>query len=550
MKRPAIAHAVLSLLLAAGFILLDLFADRHVAGFGQFGLLHVILLASVLLVSFILVAQARERAAELQLANEALRTSQETARALLNASPESALLLDAEGAVLGANERAAQRLDLTVDQLVGSRLMDAFPVDVASRRKAYVARVLETAEPVRFTDERAGRTFDNYVYPILDAEGRIIRIAAFGQDITQRIQAEDALRATAEKYRLLFQKMAEGFALYELLYDDQGAAVDWRVLEVNDAYERHTGIAREQIAGRRISELFPAAIGDYLPGFVQVVTTQTPFEFETYASAVGRYQRVRTFPAGGRRFASVIEDITERKRADEALLRTQEELALDIRKRSALEERQRLARELHDSVSQALYGISLGIHTAKTQLDSNPDKATEALDYALLLSRAGLAEMRALIFELRPESLEKEGLVTALIRQAEALRARQGIEVEASLGDEPGVSIAVKEALYRIAQEALQNAVKHAHANRLEIRLGHVEDGLKLEVRDDGRGFDPATEHPGHLGLISMRERAEEVGGVFEVISAPDSGTQIRVCIPDNAGADRSLQVQADVQAS
>ena len=189
-----------------------------------------------------------------------------------------------------------------------------------------------------------------------------LRIYAF--EITTAKQAQEALRESEEKYRLLFQNMTEGFALYELLYDEQGQPADWRILEVNDAYSRHTGIPRERIAGRRISELFPAAIPEYLPRFAQVVATQTPSEFETYAQAVGRHQRVITFPAGGHRFASIIEDITERKQSEESLRQTQTELALDVQKRSALEERQRLARELHDSVSQALYGISLGINTA------------------------------------------------------------------------------------------------------------------------------------------------------------------------------------------
>jgi PAS domain S-box-containing protein len=141
--------------------------------------------------------------------------------------------------------------------------------------------------------------------------------AELATDVTEQKHPEEALRESEEKYRLLFQNMAEGFAMYELLYDDQGQPVDWRVLQVNDAYARHTGIAPEQIVGRRISELFPAAIPEYLPRFAQVVASQTSVEFETYARAVGRHQRVVTFPAGQSRFASTIVDITDRKRAED-----------------------------------------------------------------------------------------------------------------------------------------------------------------------------------------------------------------------------------------
>ncbi len=136
----------------------------------------------------------------------------------------------------------------------------------------------------------------------------------------------------------------------------------------------------------------------------------------------------------------------------------------EARGKAALEERQRLARELHDSVSQALYGIALGARTSRTLLERDPQKAADPLDYVLSLSEAGLAEMRALIFELRPESLESEGLMAALEKQAAALRARHEIPVEADLCEEPEASLDEKEAVYRIAQEALHNVVKHARA--------------------------------------------------------------------------------------
>ena len=138
---------------------------------------------------------------------------------------------------------------------------------------------------------------------------------------------------------------------------------------------------------------------------------------------------------------------------------------------AALQERQKLARELHDSVSQALYGIALGVSAARTLMERDPARAKEPLDYCLSLAEAGLAEMRALIFELRPESLEEEGLVAALTKQSAALRARHSFTVETSLGEEPQIPLQVKEALYRIAQEALNNVVKHAHASRIDLNL-------------------------------------------------------------------------------
>jgi signal transduction histidine kinase len=199
---------------------------------------------------------------------------------------------------------------------------------------------------------------------------------------------------------------------------------------------------------------------------------------------------------------------------------------------AALEERQRLARELHDSVSQALYGMALGTRTARTLLDRDPSKAAEPLDYVLGLAEAGMAEMRALIFELRPEALQEEGLVAALKKQAAALRARHEIDVDISLCPEPAEPYEVKEALYRIAQESLHNTVKHARAHSVKISLARRDEGIALEIEDDGVGFEPEGEFPGHLGLHSMRERAKQMGGLVELTSTPGAGTRVLVWMP------------------
>jgi signal transduction histidine kinase len=199
---------------------------------------------------------------------------------------------------------------------------------------------------------------------------------------------------------------------------------------------------------------------------------------------------------------------------------------------AAVEERQKLARELHDSVSQALYGIALGLHTARLQLDRDPGELPESLDYLLSLAEAALAEMRALIFELRPESLETEGLAAALLKQAAALQARHEVPVETDLCDEPSLSLKVKQELYRVAQEALHNTIKHADASRVNVRLGRTAEAIILEIRDNGRGFDSAGSFPGHLGLLSMQERVEQLAGVLSIESTPGEGTTIRARVP------------------
>lgn len=234
------------------------------------------------------------------------------------------------------------------------------------------------------------------------------------------------------------------------------------------------------------------------------------------------------------------EDIAlARSFADQAALAIENaRLYSQVSDMASLEERQRLARELHDSVSQALYGIQLGAQTAREMLNADSPTANlkaelaEPLDYVVALAEAGLAEMRALIFELRPEALKTEGLVGALTKQANALRVRHHLRVKIELGEEPDLPLETKEALYRIAQEALHNIVKHAQATQVTLGLRDHDEVIELYVRDDGAGFDPSGTFPGHLGLRSMRERTARLDGALEITSAPKQGTQIGVRIP------------------
>jgi signal transduction histidine kinase len=204
----------------------------------------------------------------------------------------------------------------------------------------------------------------------------------------------------------------------------------------------------------------------------------------------------------------------------------------EVRALAVLEERQRLARELHDSVAQALYGIGLGAQAALTWLERDPSRLAEPLRYISELADTGMAEVRALIFELRPESLEREGLVVAIERQAGALRARYRATIDVVSGPEPDTSPRVKEALFRIAQEAMHNALKHANPDSILVTLTQRRHTLHLEVTDDGNGFDPSASFPGHLGLTSMSERARLLGGDVEITSAPGIGTCVHVWMP------------------
>lgn len=219
--------------------------------------------------------------------------------------------------------------------------------------------------------------------------------------------------------------------------------------------------------------------------------------------------------------------------ADSIALGIENVRLLEEMKRQAVEsERQRLARELHDSVSQALYGIGLAAKTARGFVESNPPASVAPLDYVLELAHLAQSEMRTLILELRPETLENEGLVVALGRLLVAAGGRRGWAIVRELGPEPAIDSSSKHALYRIAQEALHNIDKHARARQVEVRLREQSEGVHLQIVDDGVGFASEAAYPGHLGLVSMRERATGLGGSLAIESGIGRGSRVDVFVP------------------
>src|SRR5919198_443969 len=198
------------------------------------------------------------------------------------------------------------------------------------------------------------------------------------------------------------------------------------------------------------------------------------------------------------------------------------------------EERNRLARELHDAVSQKLFGLVLNAEAASTLLARDPAGAAEQVARLGALAQEALEELRGLIFELRPASLEEEGLAATLRKHVDMLRRVHGRDVELRITGAAKTAPEMESEVLRIAQEALNNALRHADAERIELRLQGPDGRFTLTVADDGIGFDPAA--PGlrarRLGLTSMEERARALGGTLAVVSRPGDGTTVTLEVP------------------
>ena len=204
------------------------------------------------------------------------------------------------------------------------------------------------------------------------------------------------------------------------------------------------------------------------------------------------------------------------------------------RELSVVEERNRLARDLHDSVTQTLFSVVLTAEAVSTLIDRDVDRAKEELAHLQELSRDAWQEMRSLIFELRSAELEADGLVATLRKHIDVVSRVRRTPVTLEVSGERRLALDIEQELFRIAQEALNNAIKHAQASSIDVRIEMADGRVSLRVRDDGHGFDPSSPEvrSKRLGLTSMRERAASIGGTVRIESAASAGTSVVAEVP------------------
>jgi len=242
---------------------------------------------------------------------------------------------------------------------------------------------------------------------------------------------------------------------------------------------------------------------------------------------------------------------------EESLEKSQDELEARVAKRTeelkvtnarlvkqerfsaAVEERRRLASDLHDSVTQTLYSVSIVAAALPRVLERSPEEAKRSVLHLRNMTLGALAEMRILLFELRPEALEAAKLSTLIQQAADVLTGRSHIPVVMNIDGDPGPPVDVKFAFYRITQEALNNIAKHAEASRVVVDLQVKEDGLLLRIEDDGRGYDLQAGSESGLGLKIMQERALKVGARLDIESISGQGTAVQLRWSEDGKDDR-----------
>ena len=236
----------------------------------------------------------------------------------------------------------------------------------------------------------------------------------------------------------------------------------------------------------------------------------------------------------GPTFSAADEEVVGLLAAHAAVLMEHARFFQVSRELSVLDERNRLARDLHDAMTQTLFSLRLTLETAAATLADDPAAAVRHVQDASMLVETTFRELRTLIFELRPPALEADGLAETVRKHLDVVGRAHGLAVRVTTSGEGRLPTGVEEALYRIVQEAVTNVVRHARATTVDVDLAIDGSMASVEVRDDGVGFDLAARpiRTRHLGLTSMRERAQGAGGTWRITSAPGEGTSVRVEVP------------------
>ncbi|WP_240338418.1 sensor histidine kinase [Peribacillus alkalitolerans] len=228
--------------------------------------------------------------------------------------------------------------------------------------------------------------------------------------------------------------------------------------------------------------------------------------------------------------------IQEHVRSIQRLAEEKAKLAQSAQAAAVLEERQRIARELHDAVSQQLFALNMMSATTLKTFDDEPDQTKQVLQEISSISMKAQSEMRALLLHLRPIELSEDSLSDGIIKLLKELRDKTNMQFQVSIDDVFHLSKSAEMHIFRIVQEAVTNVIRHAEATKIQVELSECDCFVQLYIRDNGIGFNPFDERMASYGIRSMKERTDEMGGVFQLRSKQDEGTYLLIKIPFKAG--------------
>lgn len=487
------------------------------------------------------VARRLNEAAAARFAAEAdLRKIERLNRHFLQYSTVVYARVGADGRYQSANRIWLELFSEPGVDVVGRHFGEFVLPEEAVRRREQLAEVIRTKQPVtreqETTTRRGRRAFVSTLFPILDESGAVEAVGIVAIDVTERRDAERA----REQFNAILTRVTEAVPVC-LSYIDADERFAW----TNSRNAERLGLARDWIVGRAVRDVMPDRYAEVAPLIAMVREGKTLHDEVTWPDGNDGsliYERISMpdFDAnGGYRGHTVVWlDVTERKRAAEREHDYAERMrALSRRLLEAQEaERRAIARELHDEVGQALTAVQAMLQ-ALARTTKDVDAAARIAENEKSVNRV-IDEIRSASMRLRPSVLDDLGLVPALRWLAAQQGRAAGLEIALALDAlSADVPPQIATACFRIAQEAITNAIRYARAHRVQLRLAERGDDLAIEIADDGAGFAlgamQARAAAGEAsGITGMRERAELLGGTFEIDAAPGRGTVVRALFP------------------
>jgi PAS domain S-box-containing protein len=469
---------------------------------------------------------------ERKRAEQALRESEERFRCLSEASFEGIVFHD-EGKILDANQAFATMLGYGLSEVIGRNALDFATPEL--REVALRHMRAESEKPYEGVAIRK----DGSTFPVevrgknTPYKGRIIRLTAL-RDITERKQVEEALRESEERYRAIFEQAADSI----MLIDAESGAL----AEFNDRAYESLGYTRQEFQKLKVADFEVVESAEEVVRHTEKIIREGADTFETKHRTTGGEIRdvlvsCRALSINKRGFIHGIRrDITERKQAEKALRESRERMAHLSRRlvEAQEEERRRIARELHDEVGQSLTALTISLESASRETTNSAMR--DKIGGLQALTRSLITQVSALSTELRPRVLDDLGLIPGLIALFNRLSTQTGVEVDFKHTGLEKIRLApeIEISAYRIVQEALTNVIRYAGVKTASVRLQVEGDILYIQVQDEGKGFDlqKALSAEDSLGLLSMTERAGQVGGSLEVETVSGEGTLITCRLP------------------
>ncbi|HWO71548.1 MAG TPA: PAS domain S-box protein [Actinomycetota bacterium] len=486
-------------------------------------------------------------------AERRLAEREELLSAIVDAEPDLVELVGPGGVLLQINRAGLAMIEVdSPDEVLGRPV---YPLVAPEHREGFRRLIEEVLAggsgsfEFRIVGLRGTtRWLESTAVPLRGSDGRVRAALAIARDVTERRQAEEALRSAERRYRTLIEQIPA--VTYVDLADPSGTT-----LFVSPQIEQVFGVTQDEWVSSDVSlwvdMIHPEDRDRVLAAYHRALERREPFHAEYRILA--RDDRVRwirdrgEFIPGGDGGPDLLQgvmfDVTADREREEELRRSREEVRelLSRLVRAQEEERARIAADIHDDSIQVMTAVGMRVEAARRRA-SSPEEAASLAKLEDTVA-AAIRRLRRLLFELRPRALDEEGLAAALREQFHRLGEEWDIEwrVEDGLAAEPAPEL--RTVLFRIAQEALANVRKHSRARRVWVELAEREGGVVLRVRDDGVGFrirDVRAPVAGHLGLPSMRERAEMAGGWLRIDSAPGAGTTVEAWVPLRAEGDGS----------